>query len=100
MSFARLFSLGKLLASPRPPVGSIYRAFSTTPVSSFPKLKTHSGARKRWKAIASGVFKRAKAGHSHLNVVKRPGRKNRLAQTAYAEPGPQTKRLQRLMPYA
>jgi hypothetical protein len=32
--------------------------FSSTPVTAKYKLKSHSGAKKRWKALASGVFKR------------------------------------------
>ena len=34
------------------------RSFSTTAVVQFPKLKTHQGAKKRWRAIANGKFKR------------------------------------------
>ncbi|KLO08672.1 ribosomal protein L35 [Schizopora paradoxa] len=78
---------------------SLSRTFSTSAVASFPKLKTHQGAKKRWKAISSGAFKRAKAGHSHLNVSKRPDRKNRLSQLAYSSPT-QTAILKKAMPYS
>lgn len=99
---------------------AISRTFSTSAVAEFPKLKTHSGAKKRWKAIASGAFKRvrskttsilsalclrrcgflkAHAGHSHLNVGKRPDRKNRLSQLAYSSPT-QTAILKKAMPYS
>lgn len=37
---------------------STVRSFSTSAIANFPKLKTHSGAKKRWRAIASGKFKR------------------------------------------
>lgn len=77
----------------------ISRAFSTTAVAEFPKLKTHQGAKKRWKAISSGAFKRARAGHSHLNVGKRPDRKNRLSQLAYSS-STQTSILKKAMPYS
>lgn len=94
------------------------RSFSTSAVANFPKLKTHSGAKKRWRAIASGKFKRvcipcpsatrstkpslssqAHANHSHKNVSKRPARKNNLAQTTYSSQS-QTATLKKLLPYA
>ncbi|KIK99846.1 hypothetical protein PAXRUDRAFT_822297 [Paxillus rubicundulus Ve08.2h10] len=78
---------------------STSRTFSTSVIACFPKLKSHSGAKKRWRAIASGKFKRAHANHSHLNVTKRPGRKNNLAQTAYSKTT-QTATLKKLLPYA
>ncbi|KIM56095.1 hypothetical protein SCLCIDRAFT_17236 [Scleroderma citrinum Foug A] len=74
------------------------RLFSTTAVVEFPKLKSHSGTKKRWRAIANGKFKRAHAGHAHLNVVKRPGRKNHLGETAYSS-NTQTSILKKLLPY-
>ncbi|EJF63481.1 hypothetical protein BD309DRAFT_862232 [Dichomitus squalens] len=74
------------------------RLFSTSAVAQFPKLKSHSGAKKRWRSIASGIFKRGKAGHKHLNVNKSPARKNALGQTAYSNPS-QTSRLKKLLPY-
>lgn len=98
------------------------RTFSTSVASFYPKLKSHSGAKKRWKAIANGHFKRvrisflnhflrlqlngfpltrnvqAQAAHHHLNVSKRPGRKNQLAQTAYST-STQTTKLHKLLPY-
>ncbi|KAG1784647.1 uncharacterized protein HD556DRAFT_1251009 [Suillus plorans] len=75
------------------------KQFSTSAVASFPKLKTHSGTKKRWRALSNGKFKRAHAAHAHLNVAKRPGRKNALCQTAYSS-GAQTPTLKKLMPYA
>ncbi|KAI9465597.1 hypothetical protein BJY52DRAFT_1245031 [Lactarius psammicola] len=86
-----LFARQLVVASPR--------LFSTFVPLGYPKLKTHSGTKKRWRAIASGVFKRAHAGHSHLNVTKRPGRKNCLSLTAYSAPS-QTAKLKKLMPYS
>ncbi|KAI0004608.1 hypothetical protein BJV74DRAFT_762911 [Russula compacta] len=75
------------------------RLFSSSATLGYPKLKTHSGTKKRWRALASGLFKRAHSGHSHLNVSKRPGRKNRLSLTAYSSPS-QTAKLRKLMPYS
>ncbi|OSD07266.1 hypothetical protein PYCCODRAFT_1463558 [Trametes coccinea BRFM310] len=74
------------------------RLFSTSAAAQFPKLKSHSGAKKRWRSIASGIFKRARAGHKHLNVNKDSARKNYLSQTAYSH-GSQTVRLKKLLPY-
>ncbi|KAI0043446.1 hypothetical protein FA95DRAFT_1498625 [Auriscalpium vulgare] len=88
-----------LLATARTLFTTQARLFSSSTPLSFPKLKTHSGTKKRWRALASGGFKRAHAGHSHLNVSKRPGRKNRLALNAHSNAA-QEPRLKRLMPYS
>ncbi|KAI0061421.1 hypothetical protein BV25DRAFT_1886685 [Artomyces pyxidatus] len=91
-SYALLSTVRSLARSP-------YRLFSSSSVLGFPKLKTHSGTKKRWRALPSGLFKRPQAGHSHMNVSKRPGRKNRLGLTAYSNAG-QTPKLKKLMPYS
>ncbi|OCH84191.1 ribosomal protein L35 [Obba rivulosa] len=74
------------------------RLFSTSAVAQYPKLKSHSGAKKRFKSLANGFFKRARAGHRHLNVHKSPARKNHLAQTTNSQ-GTQTAMLKKLLPY-
>ncbi|KAF9454681.1 hypothetical protein P691DRAFT_189564 [Macrolepiota fuliginosa MF-IS2] len=93
--------LGQLLTlSPRSWL-STGRLFSTTSVvEAGYKMKSHSGAKKRWKSLASGSsFKRDKAYHSHLAVSKSPARKNRLSQTAYSNAA-QTHTLKKiLLPY-
>ncbi|KAJ7069735.1 hypothetical protein C8F01DRAFT_1113766, partial [Mycena amicta] len=61
------------------------RPFSTTSIlEAGYKLKSHSGAKKRWRS-APGLksFKRGQAGRSHLNTSKAPARLNRLGNTAY-----------------
>ncbi|KAF7987087.1 hypothetical protein HWV62_257 [Athelia sp. TMB] len=84
--------------------GPATRSFSTSATLEFPKLKSHSGTKKRWKSIANGRFKRVrssrlqKAGAAHLNVNKSPSRKNSLMQTAISH-GFQTPLLQKLLPY-
>ena len=52
-----------------------------------PKLKTHSGAKKRFKLTKSGKIKRAKAYKSHLanGHGKTPKRKRGLRAGAYAD---------------
>ncbi|GAA6057982.1 hypothetical protein JCM3770_004598 [Rhodotorula araucariae] len=65
------------------------------------KLKTHQGAAKRWKALANGEFKRAKAGRVHLNSNGSMSRErlNRLGEPAFARPA-WKRTLRRLLPYA
>jgi len=64
------------------------------------KMKSHSGAKKRWRSLASGSdFKRGKACHSHLNVSKNAARKNRLSTTAYSNSAQSHKLKKLLLPY-
>ena len=50
-----------------------------------PKLKTHSGAKKRFNLTKSGKVKRAHAFKSHILTKKAPGRKMRLGQAALVD---------------
>ena len=50
-----------------------------------PKLKTHSGAKKRFNLTKSGKVKRAHAFKSHILTKKAPGRKMRLGQAAIVD---------------
>ncbi len=43
-----------------------------------PKLKTHRGARKRFKLTASGKIKRSKAFKNHILTKKTTSRKRKL----------------------
>ena len=43
-----------------------------------PKMKTHSGAKKRFKVTGSGKLMKQQAGMRHNLEVKAPGRKARL----------------------
>ncbi|MBW1917156.1 MAG: 50S ribosomal protein L35 [Deltaproteobacteria bacterium] len=63
-----------------------------------PKLKTHRGAAKRFKATGNGRLKRSKAFHSHILTKKSPKRKRQLRQATLVD---QTdmKSLKRLLPY-
>jgi len=49
-----------------------------------PKIKTHSGASKRFKVTASGRVKRAKAYKSHILNKKSTKRKRGLRKISYA----------------
>ena len=63
-----------------------------------PKLKTHSGAAKRFKKTASGKVKR---GHSHLRHIltsKDKKRKRKLGTQTLVDPADQPK-IKRMIPY-
>ena len=47
-----------------------------------PKMKTHRGAAKRFKATGSGRVKRGHSHHSHILTKKSPKRKRYLRGTA------------------
>ena len=50
-----------------------------------PKLKTHSGAKKRFNLTKTGKVKRAHAFKSHILTKKDTKRKRGLRQGAYAD---------------
>lgn len=50
-----------------------------------PKLKTHSGAKKRFNLTKHGKVKRAHAFKSHILNKKSTKRKRNLRSTAYAD---------------
>lgn len=50
-----------------------------------PKLKTHSGAKKRFNLTKNGKVKRAHAFKSHILTKKDTKRTHRLRSTAYAD---------------
>ena len=50
-----------------------------------PKLKSHSGAKKRFKLTKSGKVKRAHAFKSHILTKKYTKRCRRLRSTTYAD---------------
>ena len=50
-----------------------------------PKLKTHSGAKKRFSLTKTGKVKRARAYKSHILTKKDTKRTRRLRTTTYAD---------------
>ena len=50
-----------------------------------PKIKTHSGAKKRFKVSKNGKVMRAHANKSHILTKKNTKRKRGLRQGAYAD---------------
>ncbi len=51
-----------------------------------PKMKTHSGAKKRFKVTASGKVKYRGSGLNHINAKKKPKRRNRIGGPHYVDP--------------
>lgn len=51
-----------------------------------PKMKTHSGAKKRFKITGSGKIVHRKAGKGHLNEHKSSTRLRRISGTAEMAP--------------
>lgn len=45
-----------------------------------PKMKTHSGAKKRFKKTGSGKYKRRKAGKAHILTKKTSRKKRKLGK--------------------
>lgn len=48
-----------------------------------PKMKTHSGAKKRFKKLKSGLFKATRPGRRHLLTKKSAKRKRGLRTSMY-----------------
>lgn len=64
-----------------------------------PKLKTNSGASKRFKFTKKGKIKRKKAHLRHILSSKSNAQKRRLSGPAYVSKE-DTNKLRRLMPYS
>jgi len=56
-----------------------------------PKMKTHSGAKKRFKKTASGKLRGRRAFSSHILEKKSPKRKRRMAKPVDISPSDQKK---------
>ena len=63
-----------------------------------PKIKTHSGAKKRFKLSKNGKVKRAHANRRHILNKKTTKRKRALRKAAYA-PAANASTVKRLVPY-
>jgi large subunit ribosomal protein L35 len=63
-----------------------------------PKIKTHRGAAKRFKATASGRFKRGKAFKNHILTKKTTKRKRGLDMPGMVSPADE-KRVAHMLPY-
>jgi large subunit ribosomal protein L35 len=63
-----------------------------------PKLKTHSGASKRFKKTGSGRVKRGHAFQRHILTSKKTKRKRQLDMAAMVDKADQPK-VKRMIPY-
>jgi len=63
-----------------------------------PKMKTHRGAAKRFKATGKGRLKHKQPYTSHILTSKTAKRKRQLRQVAFLSEA-ETKSLRRLLPY-
>ncbi len=63
-----------------------------------PKMKSHRGAAKRFKATGKGRLKHKQPYHSHILTSKNAKRKRQLRQAAYLSEA-ETKAIKRLLPY-
>lgn len=63
-----------------------------------PKLKTHKGAKRRFKITGTGKILRAKGMKSHLRRKKAP-RVKRMFDKMYPLADSEKKRVKRLLPY-
>jgi large subunit ribosomal protein L35 len=62
-----------------------------------PKMKTHSGAKKRFSVTGSGKVKRNKAYKSHILTKKDPKRKRNLRRAGLIATNGEVKRIKRLI---
>ncbi|MCL2768233.1 MAG: 50S ribosomal protein L35 [Synergistaceae bacterium] len=64
-----------------------------------PKMKSHSGAKKRFFATGKGKFSYRKSGKNHILEHKSPSRRCRLRKSGYVS-DTLTDHLKVLLPYA
>jgi large subunit ribosomal protein L35 len=62
-----------------------------------PKMKTHSGAKKRFSVTGSGKVRRLKAYKSHILTKKDAKRKRGLRRPTIVETNGEVKRIKRLI---
>ncbi len=63
-----------------------------------PKIKTHRGAAKRFKATASGRLKSKRPMHNHL-LTGKPRKRKRQQRLPHFVAATEVKSLKRLLPY-
>jgi large subunit ribosomal protein L35 len=62
-----------------------------------PKMKSHKGARKRFKITGSGKVKRMRAFKSHILTKKSPKRKRNLRQSTTMTTNGEIRNIKRLL---
>ena len=76
-----------------PKSGAVYRSRERA----MPKMKTHSGAKKRFSVTGSGKIRRLKAYKSHILTKKDPKRKRNLRRPTIVTTNGEVKRIKRLI---
>ena len=64
-----------------------------------PKMKSHSGAKKRFRTTATGKFRRNRKNKRHILTKKAPKRKRQLRAAAYVDES-QEHQVRAMLPYA
>lgn len=64
-----------------------------------PKMKTHSGTKKRMHVTGNGKVKKSVANRAHKLIGKTPKRKTSLKQSSYVDSS-NIKAVKKLLPYA
>lgn len=62
-----------------------------------PKMKSHSGAKKRFKKTGNGKVKRKKANKGHLLTKKSPKRKRKLRKSVVIDHKADADRIKRML---
>jgi len=62
-----------------------------------PKMKSHSGAKKRFKKTGNGKIKRKKANKGHLLTKKSPKRKRQLRKSVVIDHKADRERVKRML---
>lgn len=62
-----------------------------------PKMKSHSGAQKRFKTTGNGKVKRKKANKGHLLTKKSPKRKRQLRKSVVIDHKADADRIKRML---
>ena len=73
--------------------GAVYRSRERT----MPKMKTHSGAKKRFSVTGSGKVRRLKAYKSHILTKKTSKRKRNLRRATTVATNGEAKNIKRLL---
>ncbi len=63
-----------------------------------PKMKSNSGAKKRFKKTGTGKYKRKKAGKAHLLTKKKSRKKRKLGKPTTVDKT-QKKEVEQMLPY-
>ena len=74
------------MVEPRAPLEAVANRVSYTAALAMPKMKTHSGAKKRFKKTGTGKLKARHAFSSHILEKKSPKRKRQFAKPRELSP--------------